>query len=513
MREPESASRVLDHEVLLIDAEKLGRQRPAVFTTFWHELGFVVSLLGSMAMSEFFISGFHIVLPLLAVELDIPPASQTWPSSVFTLASATCLLPLGRLSDMYGAFVIFNSGLVWVTVWCLAAGFSQNFVTLVVCRAMTGIGAAAFLPAGITLIGKTYRPGPRKNFVFAIYGAFAPLGFFIGILIGGVTGQVLSWRWYFWIGAMMLGVICLAGVFCVPRDLRARAPDGLSMDWLGAVTIVPGLILLVFSVTESSEAPNGWASPQIIATIVAGVCFLAVSVYVEGWVAKNPLVPSDLFSPPGMKLLVVGLFFAYGTFGIFLFYSSFYLELVLEKSPLQTAVWYIPMIVCGLVLGAVGGLTLHLLPGRILLIISGIGFLICCLLFGLMPEDPNYWAWVMPAMLASSVGIDITFTVSNIFITTNLPARRQGLAGALINSTLFLGISVFLGFGNVAVAHTSHLPLKENYQVAFLLAVGLAGVALAMFAFVDLGSAKSELTLDEREQMEAETRQGEWASY
>ncbi|PMB67866.1 Drug resistance protein [Beauveria bassiana] len=464
-------------------------------------------------MSEFFISGFHIVLPLLAVELDIPPASQTWPSSVFTLASATCLLPLGRLSDMYGAFVIFNSGLVWVTVWCLAAGFSQNFVTLVVCRAMTGIGAAAFLPAGITLIGKTYRPGPRKNFVFAIYGAFAPLGFFVGILIGGVTGQVLSWRWYFWIGAMMLGVICLAGVFCVPRDLRARAPDGLSMDWLGAVTIVPGLILLVFSVTESSEAPNGWASPQIIATIVAGVCFLAVSVYVEGWVAKNPLVPSDLFSPPGMKLLIVGLFFAYGTFGIFLFYSSFYLELVLEKSPLQTAVWYIPMIVCGLVLGAVGGLTLHLLPGRILLIISGIGFLICCLLFGLMPEDPNYWAWVMPAMLASSVGIDITFTVSNIFITTNLPARRQGLAGALINSTLFLGISVFLGFGNVAVAHTSHLPLKENYQVAFLLAVGLAGVALAMFAFVDLGSAKSELTLDEREQMEAETRQGEWASY
>lgn len=145
------------------------------------------------------------------------PAAQTWPSSVFTLTAATFLLPLGRLTDMYGAYVVFNSGLVWVCIWCLASGFSQSYITLIVCRAMTGVGAAAFLPAGITLIGKIYRPGPRKNLIFAVYGAFAPLGFFLGVLVGGVTGQVLSWRWYFWIGAMMLAVICAASTVSIPR--------------------------------------------------------------------------------------------------------------------------------------------------------------------------------------------------------------------------------------------------------------------------------------------------------
>ncbi|KAH7125887.1 major facilitator superfamily domain-containing protein [Dactylonectria macrodidyma] len=480
------------------DVEKLGRQRPAVFTTIWTELGFLASLLGSMAMAEFFVSGFHIILPPLVEQLNIPKASQTWPSSVFSLVTGALLLPLGRLSDMYGAYIIFTSGLAWFCLWCLVAGFSQNYITLIICRALQGLGSAAFLPAGITLLGKTYRPGPRKNLAFALYGAFAPLGFFIGILVGGISGEVLSWRWYFWIGCMILAVICIIAFLCVPRDFQTHPPAGLKMDWLGTATIVPGLILLVYAITDSSQAPNGWASPQILVAIIAGACFLAAAVYVEGWVVSNPLVPFDLFSPPYMKPLVVALFFAYGAYGLFLFYSSFYIELVLHKSPLQTALWYIPLIVGGLILGTVGGFTLHRLPGRVLLIISGVGYIISCLLFALMPDDPNYWAWVMPAMIASTIGIDITFTVSNVFITTNLPAKRQGLAGALINSTLFLGMSSFLGFGEVAVSQTSDLPLKQNYQVAFWLGVGVSAIALIIFAFIDVGQAKSDLTLEER---------------
>ncbi|KAM0545022.1 hypothetical protein ACHAPJ_011532 [Fusarium lateritium] len=453
-------------------------------------------------MAEFFVSGFHVILPPLSIELEIPEASRTWPSSVFSLVTGAFLLPMGRLSDMHGAYVVFTSGLAWISIWCLAAGFNQNYITLILCRALQGLGSAAFLPAGITLLGKTYRPGPRKNLVFALYGAFAPLGFFLGILIGGVSSESLNWRWYFWIGAIVLAIIGATSILCVPRDFRLTPPDGLRMDWLGVATIVPGLILLVYAITDSSQATKGWASPQIIVTLIAAVCFLAAAVYVEGWVSTNPLLPADLFSLPSTAFLVVGLFFAYGTMGIFLFYSSFYIELVLGKGPLQTALWYIPMIVGGLFLGTIGGMTLHLLPGRILLIISGSGYVVCCLLFALMPENPNYWAWVMPAMVAATVGIDITFTVSNVFITTNLPARRQGLAGALINSTLFLGISFFQGFGDVAVGQTSYLDLRKNYQVAFWLGVGTAGVAFVVLSCIKIGRAKSEMTIEEREQEE-----------
>ncbi|KAK1985574.1 major facilitator superfamily transporter [Colletotrichum cereale] len=494
-----------DGQAAEFDVEFLGRQRPPVFQSQWSELGFCFSLLGSMLMAEYFVSGFHIILPPLASELGIPAASQTWPSSVFSLVTGAFLLPLGRLGDMYGGYLTFNVGLAWFLVWCLVAGFSTNYLMLIFCRALQGLGSAAYLPAGIMLLGKIYRPGPRKNLVFALYGAFAPIGFFFGILVGGLSGQFLSWRWYFWLGTVVLAAVTAVSFLTIPFDYRHKRRD-VRMDWWGAATIVPGLLLVVYAVTDSSHAPGGWASPQILVTLLLGLAFLAAAWYVESRVAAEPLLPGDLFAPRSMKTLVAALFFAYGTFGLFLFYSSFYIETVLHVSPLLTAVWYLPLIVGGVIIGTVGGFTLHLLPGRILLAISGAGNVMSVLLFAVIPENPDYWAYVFPAMVCGTIGIDITYTVSNVFITTNLPAHRQGLAGALINSLLFLGISFFLGIGEVVVGETSHLGKRKSYRAAFWLATGVAGVGLLLYAFVRIGSAKSDLTVEEREQLDAEAR-------
>lgn len=139
------------------------------------------------------------------------------------------------------------------------------------------------------------------------------------------------------------------------------------------------------------------------------------------------------------------------------------------------------------------------------MIISATGYLVCVLLFAIMPENPDYWAYVFPAMIAATVGVDITYSVSNIFITTHMPRKRQGLAGALINCLVFLGISVFLGFADIAVTATTHLGLKESYKVACWFGVGCAGVSLLLLvAFVKIEKAKSDLTTDEKAELEAE---------
>jgi MFS family permease len=223
---------------------------------------------------------------------------------------------------MHGGYLIFVSGLVWFLVWCLISGFSQNYQMLIVTRALAGLGPAAFLPASVMLLGKTYRPGPRKNLVFGLYGAFAPLGFFFGIIIAGVAAEFMTWRWYFYIGSIVLGVVCVTSFVTIPRD-KGEDHAGVKMDYLGLGTIVPGLLLLVFAITDGAHAPNGWATSYIIVTFVLGVLFLAAAVYVEGWVASQPLLPFDLFNPKYMTRLIVSLFFAYGTFGVFLLYASF----------------------------------------------------------------------------------------------------------------------------------------------------------------------------------------------
>ncbi|KAI4650579.1 hypothetical protein J4E93_002936 [Alternaria ventricosa] len=492
------------------DIERLGRERPSAFRSLPHELGFCFALLGSMFVAEYMISGFNILLPDLTSALDIPSNAQTWPASVFSLVTGAFLLPFGRLSDMFGGYIVFNIGLAWFLIWSIIAGFSQNYVMLIVCRALQGFGPAAFLPSGIMLLGSIYRPGPRKNLVFSLYGAFAPVGFFTGIFFAGVAAQFMSWGWFFWIGSIILAIVAVASYLCIPnpREEKEKAKQegkGVKMDWWGTATVVPGLVLVVFALTDGSHAPQGWATPYIPVTFVIGWIFLGVFVYIEGWVAEQPLLPPDLFRVKGMKPLALALFFQYGTFGIFIFYASFYIEQVAGASPLLTAAWFTPMCVGGLILATVGGLILHLLPGRILLLISGTAYILSTLLFAILPVDFNYWAYIFPAMICATLGIDITYNVANIFITTSLPKARQGLAGSFMNSLLFLGIAVFLSFADLAVSETEERGRRGSYKVAFWLATALAGAGLIiMFLGVKIGKAKSDLTLDERQELENE---------
>lgn len=135
------------------EIERLGRERPPVFSSIWVELGFCVALLGSMFVAEYLISGFNILLPSLTPALNIPKQAETWPASVFSLVTGAFLLPAGRLADMYGGYIVFVSGFVWLLVWTIIAGFSQNYIMLIFCRALQGFGPAAFLPSGIMLLG------------------------------------------------------------------------------------------------------------------------------------------------------------------------------------------------------------------------------------------------------------------------------------------------------------------------------------------------------------------------
>ncbi|KAI0102553.1 major facilitator superfamily-domain-containing protein [Nemania sp. FL0031] len=500
--------------------DRLARQRPSNFHNAFSEYGFVLSIILSMMMCEYFISGFNIVLPDVAVALHISDAERTWPAAVPNLTTATFLLPFARLCDLYGGRYIFLGGHIWSFIWSLAAGFSPSPTVLIVCRAMQGIGFSAFLPAGLALLGHTYRPGPRKNLVYSIYGAFACIGFYFGILVGALAGQFLTWRWYFYIGAILIFLVIVTGFLTIPRDLGDH-DEGAVMDWWGLVTVVPGLVLVVYAFSDGGHAPDGWRTPYIYVTFIAGILFLAAFVYVEGWVAAQPLLPAEVFKPKYMRRLCIGLFCSYGIFGLYLFYSSYYVETVLHTTPLQTAAWFIPLAGGGFFLAVAGGFVLHILSGRILMMVSSAGYVISCLLFALLPAQSNgkpsinfiYWAYVFPAMLAGTIGVDITFNVTNVYITTAMPRRLQATAGALINSLLYLGIAFWLGIGDLAIATSvrnqgeEQLGPREQYHITFWTGLGLAVVSFFFIVTVNFGKAEAQMTADEKSGLDSDESQ------
>jgi MFS family permease len=219
--------------------------------------------------------------------------------------------------------MVFNVGLIWFTIWSLVAGFSPNYVMLIVSRAMQGLGASAYMPASIMLLGRVYRPGPRKNFVFSVYGAICPIGFFFGIFMGGLCYDMLSWKWYFYIGSILSVITCIISLLTIPRDYASSRAMGISMDWLGTATLAPGMLLMVYAITDSSQAARGWSTPHILVALILGILFLLLGFYVEKYVAMSPLVPGDVFSAKYMGRVILCLFLIYGVFGQYLFYTNF----------------------------------------------------------------------------------------------------------------------------------------------------------------------------------------------
>ena len=143
--------------------------------------------------------GFITLVPTVTKYLDFSEISITWSASLYSLVTGALILPFGRLADNHGGFALYVAGIIWMCIWSLVAGFSPNALVLNSCRAMQGLGAAACLPAGLNLLGRTYRPGPRKNMVFSIYRAMAPLGFTGGVLIACLSPRFgyWSWSWFF----------------------------------------------------------------------------------------------------------------------------------------------------------------------------------------------------------------------------------------------------------------------------------------------------------------------------
>jgi hypothetical protein len=266
------------------------------------------------------------------------------------------------------------------------------------------------------------------------------------------------------------------------------------MDWVGGGTLFLCLNFLIVALVASSQAPNGWKTPYVYICFILGISFFLATICVERWIAKCPLIPLSFLCKPQMPALLLSLFLFYGSLSVFLLHASQYMEQSMGASTIQTVAWYAPMAAGGCFISIFGGYVLHLLPGTILLIIAGSAWVIAPLLFAIAPSGANYWEYIFPSMLCATIGIDITFNVCNIYITTSTPYNQQGFAGAVVAFLLHFGGTICLAMAGVVKQKTQlSLGERKSCQAVFWMEVGCATMAtIILVAFVRIREAKSD---------------------
>jgi MFS family permease len=258
--------------------------------------------------------------------------------TAYSLAFGSLLLLGGRLSDLFGQRRMLIIGLTGFAAASALGGAATGFDMLVIGRAIQGAFGALLAPAALSTLAVTFSDPAERGKAFGVYGAIAGAGGAVGLLLGGVLTEYLSWRWCLYVNVVLALVAVTGAVRLLVNQPRSTK---VHLDPAGTVLVVAGLVGVVYGLSEAET--KGWGAPATIALLVAGVVLLAAFVLVERRV-PHPLLPLrivlDRFR--GGSYLAIGLS-AIGLFGVFLF-LTYYLQLILRYSPVATGLAFLPMI-------------------------------------------------------------------------------------------------------------------------------------------------------------------------
>jgi len=448
-------------------------------------------LCAGMLMIVLDITVVNVALPSIKSDLGFSQASLAWVVNAYLITFGGLLLLAGRLGDLIGRRTVFLAGLAVFVVASLLCGASQSEAMLIGSRLLQGIGGAMTSAVILGMI-VTMFPEPREQAkAVGVYAFVASAGGAVGLLIGGVLTQTISWHWIFFVNAP----IGLATAILARRLLEKDEGIGFGegADSLGAVLITASLMLGVYTIVEPASK-EGWGASLTLALGAGSLALLAAFIAREA-TARNPLIPLRIFRSRNVSgANVVQVLTVAGMFGMF-FMGSLYLQLVQGYDALQIGLAFLPVtIIMGTLTGRYSEPLIMRFGARRLLF-PGLGLVVAGLvLFTRAPVDGDYLVDVLPVLILLGVGIGICFPALMTIAMSGATRADAGLASGLVNTSAqvggALGLAVLATLSTsrsddlIAAGQSTASALTSGYHLAFWVAAGLVVAAIGVALWV-----------------------------
>lgn len=406
----------------------------------------------------------NVALPSIQADLGFSASSLAWVVNAYLVPFGGLLLLAGRLGDLAGRTRVFTTGLGVFVAASLLCGAAQSQEWLVAARFVQGVGgaltSAVILGAIVTMF-----PEPREQArAIGVFTFVAVSGGTVGLLVGGVLTQAISWHWIFLVN-LPIGVLTFgAALRWLPREPAPVAES--SADVAGAVLVTSAVMLAVFALVGSEE--HGLGSARTLGLVAVAVALGVGFVWRES-TAAHPLVRLGIFRQRAvvganvvMALTMAGLF-AIG------FMAALYLQRVLGYSPLEVGASFLP---ATLVMAALSlRFTAPLIDrfGPRLVLIAGLVVTAASLVgFALLPVGASY-GLVAPAMVLHGLGAGIAFPALMMLAMAGVPPEDAGLASGIVNTTQQVGGAMGLAvLATAAAARSDALAARGASEAAAL---------------------------------------------
>lgn len=441
------------------------------------------------------VSIVNVALPSIARELHFQANSLQWVVTAYTLTFGGFLLLGGRAADLFGRRRLFISAVSAFSLMSLLCGVAQSDTMLIFTRAAQGLAAAIMSPAALSIVISEFKEGKERNTALGVWAAVAAGGAAVGVLLGGVLTQYLSWRWNFFVNVPVGIAVVLASMRLLPHHI-GEENKRVKLDLLGAALATSGLMSLVYGL---SKAPNdGWGSSTVIGFIVAAIVLLIAFIFNESR-AEQPMMPLQLFkirNVLGGNLTFLAI--ACTLFSMF-FFISLYVQTVLGYSPSRSGICFLPVtfiiaITSGIVSNIVGkiGYKPPIVLGPLMLALG-------LYLLSHMRVNGSYFHDVFPGLAIFAFGMGLSFVSGTLAATSGVPKHFSGLASGVLNTSQQVGGAIGLAILSAVYASTLKTDLitgtaqkaaqVHGYHDGLHVAIALALVASAV-AFLVIKNQK-----------------------
>ncbi len=427
-----------------------------------------------------------VALPSIQEDLEFTDESLAWVVNAYLITFGGFLLLGGRLGDLFGHRRLFLMGIALFTLASTACGLATSQEMLIGARAVQGIGGAVVSAVALSLMMTLFTEPAERAKAMGVFGFVASGGGSIGVLLGGVLTDVLNWHWIFLVNVPVGILVVVLSLMLIPA---ARVPTAaVKLDVAGAVTVTSALMLAVYAIVNGNEV--GWLTARTLGLLAVSAGLLVTFLVIESRVV-SPLMPLRLFRLRNVAVSnVVGVLWAATMFAWF-FLSALYLQLVLDYSPLEVGLAFLP---ANLVMGALSiGLSARLVMrfGIKPPLVTGLGLAaLGSLLFARAPVDGSFVMDVLPPMILLGIGAGMAFNPVLLAAMSDVEPTEAGLASGVVNTSFMMGGALGLAvLASAAAARTDTLlasgesqaaALTGGYHVAFLIGAVFALTAAAI---------------------------------
>lgn len=269
-------------------------------------------------------------LPRIADDIGLAEGFLLWPASVYALSAGCLLLIFGAVADVVGAKLVWVVGSFLYVVFTVAVGLSKTGVQIILFRTFLGIAIAMCLPTAVSLITNTFPKGKWRNIAFASNGMGQPLGYSVGLLLGGVFTDTIGWRWSFFVSAMVNFILSMSSIWVLPSVYRPSDKPwnrrlSEDIDWIGAVVLSAALGILLYVLATTTASYRRLSEVQNIVLLVVSVVLLAIFPLYMSYQArrqKPAIIPNKLWRNASFTTTCVAVFFCWASLNAIQYFTT-----------------------------------------------------------------------------------------------------------------------------------------------------------------------------------------------